>query len=157
MDKTRISKLYTDNRDIVMIDFDRPLPNPPSGYYWSKNEEDKSWILQQFDLTTANDDSNTVENQTTFGQGAVIEHVILPADTIQGICLRYRVSATELRRWNHFSGSTIKHLSSLKIPVDHNHSVLIQSHDTPDVLLQRFKTRTHESTNESLFYLSEFW
>ena len=146
-DKTRISKLFVDNRaSAVVIDFDRPLPNPPAGYYWLKNENDKQWELKQFDVPVNNDAS---ESQT-FEQAAVIEHVILPQDTLQGLCLRYRVSAVELRRWNNFSGNNIKFLTSLKIPVEHNQPITIQDHDTPDVMLQRFKTRTHESTTEGM-------
>ena len=148
MDKTRISKLFVDNRDsAVVIDFDRPLPNPPSGYYWQKNEENRHWELKQFETPANNDDAT---DRQTFDQAAVIEHVILPQDTLQGLCLRYRVSAVELRRWNNFSGNNIKFLSSLKIPVDHNQPIIIQDHDTPDVMLQRFKTRTHESTSEGI-------
>ena len=36
-----------------------------------------------------------------------VEHVILPTDTFQGICLAYKISATRLRQVNHFSGSNL--------------------------------------------------
>ena len=42
--------------------------------------------------------------QVNFPYPSVLEHVVMPNDTIQGICLRYRVSAVELRRHNGFSG-----------------------------------------------------
>lgn len=38
-----------------------------------------------------------------------MEHIVLPSDTLQGICLAYKTSGTRLRQANHFSGS---HLSS---------------------------------------------
>jgi LysM repeat protein len=36
-----------------------------------------------------------------------LEHVILPTDTLQGICLAYKVSASRLKRANHFSGESL--------------------------------------------------
>lgn len=36
-----------------------------------------------------------------------LEHVVLPTDTFQGICLAYKVSATHLRQANHFSGTSL--------------------------------------------------
>ncbi|CAB9511130.1 expressed unknown protein [Seminavis robusta] len=36
-----------------------------------------------------------------------VEHVILPTDTMQGICLAYKISASRLKRANHFSGETL--------------------------------------------------
>jgi hypothetical protein len=44
------------------------------------------------------------DGQINFINPSVLEHVVMPGDTIQGICLRYRVSAIELRRHNGFSG-----------------------------------------------------
>jgi LysM repeat protein len=35
------------------------------------------------------------------------EHVILPTDTLQGICLAYKVSSTRLKQANHFSGGSL--------------------------------------------------
>mmetsp|Transcript_17301 Transcript_17301/g.37773 ORF Transcript_17301/g.37773 Transcript_17301/m.37773 type:complete len:451 (+) Transcript_17301:159-1511(+) len=36
-----------------------------------------------------------------------VEHVILPTDTLQGICLAYKISVTKLRQANHFSGNSL--------------------------------------------------
>ena len=36
-----------------------------------------------------------------------VEHVILPTDTLQGICLAYKISSTRLKQANHFSGSSL--------------------------------------------------
>jgi len=45
------------------------------------------------------------------GQGILgvdyVEHVVLPTDTLQGICLAYKVSSTRLRQANHFSGNSL--------------------------------------------------
>ena len=34
-----------------------------------------------------------------------IEHIVLPSDTLQGICLSYRISASKLRQVNRFTGN----------------------------------------------------
>ncbi len=36
-----------------------------------------------------------------------MEHIVLPNDTLQGLTLQYKVSATRLRQVNHFSGSNL--------------------------------------------------
>jgi len=36
-----------------------------------------------------------------------VEHIILPGDTLQGICLAYKISATRLRQANQFSGNSL--------------------------------------------------
>lgn len=35
------------------------------------------------------------------------KHIVLPSDTLQGICLQYKVSSTKLKKINRFSGSTL--------------------------------------------------
>ena len=34
-------------------------------------------------------------------------HIVQPSDTIQGICLKYGITPTQLRQWNKFSGSNL--------------------------------------------------
>jgi len=36
-----------------------------------------------------------------------LEHVILPSDTLQGICLSYKISVSKLRRVNRFTGNSL--------------------------------------------------
>ena len=49
-----------------------------------------------------------------------VEHVVLPTDTLQGLCLAYRISATKLRMVNKFSGNSLTMApSTLIIPLDH--------------------------------------
>lgn len=36
-----------------------------------------------------------------------VEHVVLPTDTLQGICLTYKINSTRLRQANHFSGNSL--------------------------------------------------
>ena len=57
--------------------------------------------------------SSTIDSQDNVlgpsGKGILgvdyVEHVCLPTDTLQGICIAYKVSASQLRRANHFSGT----------------------------------------------------
>jgi len=47
-----------------------------------------------------------------------VEHVVLPTDTFQGICLAYKIHPTKLRQANHFSGcSLLMAPKKLVIPV----------------------------------------
>ena len=155
MDKTAITTTYNNNnRDGGVVNHEyylgRPLPPPPSGYEWERTDE-REWHLKRTEEPMGSSSSE----QQAVAQGSVIEHVILPNDTFQGLCLRYRVNAVELRRWNNISGSNLKFLSTIKIPVDHGQPVVLQDRDTPDVMLEFFKTRTHETTMEAIFYLSQ--
>jgi LysM repeat protein len=59
--------------------------------------------------------SSTIDSQDAaigpLGKGVLgvdyVEHVILPTDTLQGICLAYNISSTKLRQANHFSGNSL--------------------------------------------------
>jgi hypothetical protein len=46
-----------------------------------------------------------------------IDHVVLPTDTLQGLCLAYKISATRLRMENNFSGNSLRMApKKLRIP-----------------------------------------
>jgi len=52
--------------------------------------------------------SNSVSNVSLKGDEYIMmEHIVLPKDTLQGICIQYKVSATRLRQVNRFSGSNL--------------------------------------------------
>jgi hypothetical protein len=59
--------------------------------------------------------SSTIDSQDNVlgpsGKGVLgvdyVEHVILPTDTLQGVCLTYKVSSSSLRRANHFTGHSL--------------------------------------------------
>ena len=38
---------------------------------------------------------------------AYVEHIVLPSDTLQGICLSYKISASKLRQVNRFTGNSL--------------------------------------------------
>lgn len=70
-----------------------------------------SSILHRRTPSSSTIDSNDLMHLGPSGKGVLgvdyVEHVILPTDTMQGICLAYKVSANRLKRANHFSGESL--------------------------------------------------
>lgn len=59
-----------------------------------------------------------------------MDHVVLPTDTLQGLCLAYKTSATRLRMVNGFSGNSLQMApKKLRIPIN-SKSGLIRIQDT---------------------------
>ena len=57
-----------------------------------------------------------------YDEGTLVEHIILPNDTLQGLTLQYKVSATRLRQLNKFSGSNLSFApKKLLIPIKKMH------------------------------------
>lgn len=84
-------------------DLSKPLPNPPKGQVWVQNVETKEWTLSAVVVADAIEgaaigESNPVGNLSTCVDDS--HHELKPTDTLQGLCLRYGVTATELRRAN---------------------------------------------------------
>jgi LysM repeat protein len=60
--------------------------------------------------------SSTIDSQDNVlgpsGKGVLgvdyVEHIVQPTDTLQGICIAYHVSASSLRRANHFTGYSLQ-------------------------------------------------
>ena len=67
-----------------------------------------------------------------------MEHVVLPTDTLQGLCLAYKISATRLRMENNFSGNSLQMApKKLKIPTNAKSSGMMIR--TQDKTSQEFK------------------
>jgi hypothetical protein len=118
------------------------------GYFWRKKDDSSTWELikrEEFEVY------NRVK---TFPTSSFIEHVVMPEDTIQGICLRYRTSKLELRRNNNFSGDAFRSRKVLRIKIDPTCPVELQE-DTIDVKIQKLKNMIGEDTEECRYYLSE--
>ena len=61
---------------------------------------------------------------------AYINHVVLPTDTLQGLCLAYKCSATRLRMENNFSGNSLQMApKKLKIPTKAAKGMMIRVQD----------------------------
>ena len=95
--------------------------------------------------------------QVVVDEPTVIEHVLMPADTLAGITLKYNVSATELRQANNFSGNKINFgRTTLKIPLRRRGQVVdVQSPSDPGVVLEKFRSITLEGDIEARYYLEE--
>mmetsp|Transcript_10383 Transcript_10383/g.15947 ORF Transcript_10383/g.15947 Transcript_10383/m.15947 type:complete len:181 (+) Transcript_10383:73-615(+) len=77
----------------------KPLPPPPKNMEWIQDKKNQEWRLQpKAALDTPINDH---------GVQGITEHTVQPTDTFQGICLKYKISPTELRRANNFSGSNL--------------------------------------------------
>lgn len=115
-------------------------PIPPEGYEWRK-VEDGTFCLEERDNAGV---TSTV----------IIEHIVMPEDTLQGISLRYRATILELRRLNYLSSNSILHMKVLKVPVKTNIPLNLQL-NTEEVILQKFRNVTKESQIEAKYYLEE--
>lgn len=117
------------------------LPPPPAGTEWRRDRSTKNWELVNEESKTeewevigkgggassrcSDSASLGVESLSTVGHTSqshsqidYVEHVVLPTDTLQGICIAYRVTATRLRQINGFSGQTLAHgPTKLRIPL----------------------------------------
>jgi len=119
-----------------------PLPSPPDDMEWIQNKDTKEWKLvtlidpklsQSRETKKINEEDgvrerscsvSSVESTSSdlFPAGPpveqYIEHTVLPSDTLQGICLKYKVSVIKLRQVNRFSGSNLLLApSKLRIPL----------------------------------------
>lgn len=130
--------------------YGKPLPPTPPGIYWEKIDGDAKWELKRaLDNSKVNDG-----NRVVFSSSSVIEHVVMPHDTLQGLCLRYRVSANTIRRVNMFSGSAIQFKKVLRIPIESGVAVELQV-DSHDLLLQKFRNETGEGLLEARVYMED--
>jgi len=128
--------------------YGKPLPPPPHGMIWERNPEG-NWYLVQLESPVP-----TPTGQVIAEEPGVIEHVVMPSDTLQGICLRYRVSAVDVRRMNMFSGNNIQFKKTLKIPVAAGTPVVYQP-NSPELALQIFRNATNEGPIEAKIYMEE--
>lgn len=132
----------------------KPLPPPPVGMCWLKIS-DGSWQLRENERPQH--PSLGIQNTAVADDPMVVEHTVMPDDTLQGICLRYNVSVTEVRRINLFSGSSIQCKKSLLIPVRRgvSYNIMMQQYDSKEVVLQKFRNATGEAVAEARIYLEE--
>jgi LysM repeat protein len=81
------------------------LPDPPKGHEWTQNTTTKEWILQ-----TTNEGCEqmpSASETTVVTMDGIFKHKVQDGDTFQGICLKYKVTPTQLRQANRFSGNNL--------------------------------------------------
>jgi LysM repeat protein len=96
--------------------------------------------------------SSTIDSQDNAlgpsGKGVLgvdyVEHVVLPTDTLQGILIAYKVSASNLRRANHFTGHSL-HFAPKKLLIPLSKQALrtgfirVQDTDSKEYKLRYFQ------------------
>ncbi len=110
--------------------------------------------------------SSTIDSQDNAlgpsGKGILgvdyVEHIVLPTDTLQGICIAYKVSASQLRRANHFSGTLHSAPKKLLIPLSkqalRTGFIRVQDTDTKEYKLHYFQAEFSDiSATEAKVYL----
>ena len=97
----------------------KSLPDPPSHMQWVRDEKTKDWRLEEKEIvvveafpvsTSKSSDSNITGsvNADSATEPTYVEHLVSGADTFQGICIRYKITPTELRQANGgFSGTNL--------------------------------------------------
>lgn len=80
------------------------LPPPPDGHVWNKNEATREWKL----VPDPSQERIKKMAEEDLGDHDFVEHVILPTDTFQGLCIKYKISDVRLRQTNMFSGRNLK-------------------------------------------------
>eukprot|EP00591_Stephanopyxis_turris_P009422 CAMPEP_0195519272 /NCGR_PEP_ID=MMETSP0794_2-20130614/14550_1 /TAXON_ID=515487 /ORGANISM="Stephanopyxis turris, Strain CCMP 815" /LENGTH=272 /DNA_ID=CAMNT_0040648395 /DNA_START=34 /DNA_END=852 /DNA_ORIENTATION=- len=85
------------------------------------------------------------------------EHVVLPTDTMQGICLNYQISETKLRQANQFSGSNLSLApSKLFVPLNGKRKGYSSARiSTPGGSERKVSTKTQDR-NSNQFKLNAF-
>ncbi len=94
------------------------LPDPPKNQHWVQDLDSKEWHLAT--IVPSTDPSIPEATVEEDPRPDVVQHHILPTDTFQGICLKYRITPMELRRANGgFSGTNLHLVANpLRIPVN---------------------------------------
>ena len=86
------------------------LPNPPAGQQWIRVNND-------WQLVSTPDDADAPAPAPE--PSAPREHVVLPSDTLQGLCLRYKTTARKLKQANpslDLGNSSLRGVAVLRIP-----------------------------------------
>ena len=88
----------------------QPLPPPPKNKHWVHDEKTKEWHLEdeirREEIIIV--DATLVEDGVSSLSTDYVLHKVLASDTFQGICLKYKVTPTELRQANGgFSGTNL--------------------------------------------------
>jgi len=125
-------------------DVTKPLPTPPDGQMWAK--EELNWKLipcSTAEPATAHvmatsihaPGSEAYANREEVAEAVPVDlnspqkknaapsnntalyHEVRPTDTFPGICLRYKVTPTELRRANHLLSNNLSLIDKLVIPL----------------------------------------
>lgn len=150
------------DKKVVYADYSHlsePLPKPPPGIEWRHEKTTGTWVLEPVAGATSAvaEAVPTVKPSTAELLPPFIEHVVLPHDTLQGVCLRYKISARVLRKHNSIFGDTLSSCEVLRIPTAHfrpGDLHMLQT-DAPEVKVQVVVNRTKLPALEARLYLED--
>lgn len=118
-----------------------PLPEPPKGSAWFRDPTTREWKIvkihegevQGIDPLALPADNRKIADKTLLDlpeDSDFLSHEVETSDTLQGICLKYHTTPTQLRQLNRFSGSNLAMAPKfLVIPL--KQSVTAQATKTP--------------------------
>jgi LysM repeat protein len=109
----------------------KPLPKLPNDCKWHQDQDTKEWSIisiPKSELDTIEHTENSVYDNS---KNSGITHKVLSTDTIQGICLRYKISPHELRKANHFTGDNL-HLAPETLIIPTRTKVIINTGESTD-------------------------
>jgi len=133
-------------------DIFHPLP-PPPGKVWVNNKKTREWALVDSSVYHGVDEIQEV-NQNHI-DALFVEHVVMPDDTLQGICLRYDTTVRTLRQHNNFAGENFRVCPTLLIPLKKNKTkIRFQDLNDESIKMQLFQNKTGLQREESRYYLS---
>jgi LysM repeat protein len=105
----------------------KPL-RPPSGKRWAFDSCTKEWSLEDIPKTVvgcntelvvdavlvdenghaiAEEGEEASSGASTWDKSPYFEHIVQQTDTFEGLCLRYKITPTELRQANGFTGNNL--------------------------------------------------
>jgi len=138
-------------------------PNKGGGIMTFEDECDEEWeVVSTIDKKIIGSFSPEPRNTKEIITNAEFTtHVLLPTDTLQGICLLYRISPTKLRQINRFSGNNLYMApKTLRIPINKckNQNTSSNYHKTHNVLTKLRSARAHlqYTKKDAELYLNAF-
>mmetsp|Transcript_22694 Transcript_22694/g.59237 ORF Transcript_22694/g.59237 Transcript_22694/m.59237 type:complete len:311 (-) Transcript_22694:25-957(-) len=154
-------KNLVSNDDLAAL-VKQPLPKPPHDSMWVKDEESGDYsVVKKPDTPGDSEQGMAMDGKQVITPAEevpeFIYHVVMPEDTLVGICMRYRVNKRLLQRHNAFVDDfSFRCCEKIKIPTAAlKDGVHVQSNDEEAVKLQRMKNATKLPTIEAKLYLDD--
>mmetsp|Transcript_35902 Transcript_35902/g.83225 ORF Transcript_35902/g.83225 Transcript_35902/m.83225 type:complete len:305 (-) Transcript_35902:79-993(-) len=154
-------KNLVSNDDLAAL-VKQPLPKPPHDSMWVKDEESGDYsVVKKPDIPGDSEQGMAMDGKQVITPAEevpeFIYHVVMPEDTLVGICMRYRVNKRLLQRHNAFVDDfSFRCCEKIKIPTAAlKDGVHVQSHDEEAVKVQRMKNATKLPTIEAKLYLDD--
>ena len=155
---TELKKKQRDPRDKHLVSQDdivkavrRGLPSPPPGLSWERKDSG-DWVLIEHEEAESFEDVE-LDVPPPPPPAARREHVVLPGDTLQGVCLKYKTKPRLLKACNptlDVRDPTLRGVTTLTIPGDGPCQP-----SSPEVDVARFRAATGLGAKEARYYLAD--